>query len=212
MYIITRSVPLENTNNTNYEIKAPEIEANYRSAGYQRHERRYKLKYHHRDYIIICPEYRDIANKSAPIVIIPEFLIPGRPYPVEVYLYAIDLYSSNPELGQRAAAEATRKHFGLATFSHTTLGRAMKRFVQKAEATKSVSQTEDLDNQANHHNGHKNRPVKGVFPSVHTTATLRTQAVKILSIRISQVERLEAIIFCHELAKKRFKEYRRFLL
>jgi len=31
-------------------------------------------------------------------------------------------------MGQREAAETTREHFGLETFSHTTLGRAMKRF------------------------------------------------------------------------------------
>ena len=210
MYIITRSAPLENTNNTNYEIKSPEIEAAYRSAGYQRYERRYKLEYHHKDYIIVCPEYRDTANNRKPIVIIPEFLIPGRPYPVYIYLYAIDLYSSNPELGQRAAAEATRKHFGLATFAHTTLGRALKRFVQKAEETKSVSQTEDHDDQSN---GHKSSPMKEpVFPSVHTTATLRTKAVKILDIRISELGHFEATIFCNELVRRRFAEYQRFLL
>jgi hypothetical protein len=42
-----------------------------------------------------------------------------------VYLYALALYGSAPEKGQRWAAEETRKKFGLATFAHTTLGRAL---------------------------------------------------------------------------------------
>jgi len=59
-------------------------------------------------------------------------MIPGRPYPVYVYIYGMALYSSNPKMGQREAAEKTRIRFGLSTFSHTTLGRAMKRLEQRA--------------------------------------------------------------------------------
>lgn len=60
-----------------------------------------------------------------PRVYLPAYMLPHRPYPLGVYLYAIQLYSSNPSAGQRNVAEETRKLFGLETFSHTTLGRAM---------------------------------------------------------------------------------------
>jgi len=43
-----------------------------------------------------------------------------------VYLFASDLYSSNPEIGQRGVAETTRKKFKLATFSHSTVSRSFR--------------------------------------------------------------------------------------
>jgi len=53
-------------------------------------------------------------------------LIPGRPYPVQVYLYACGLYCSEPAISQRTAAESTRKRFGLGTFSHSTVSRSFR--------------------------------------------------------------------------------------
>jgi hypothetical protein len=47
-----------------------------------------------------------------------------------VYLYASSLYSSNPEIGQRAAAEATRDKFKLEKFSHSTVCRSFRSFEQ----------------------------------------------------------------------------------
>jgi len=61
-------------------------------------------------------------------MVIPWFLIPGRPYPVQVYLFACELYSSVPEIGQRGAAKATRAKFKLDTFSHSTVSRSFKSF------------------------------------------------------------------------------------
>jgi len=58
--------------------------------------------------------------------VIPWYLIPGRPYPVQVYLYACELYSRDPDIGQRGAAEATRKRFKLEKFSHSTVSRASR--------------------------------------------------------------------------------------
>ena len=66
-----------------------------------------------------------MADGSA-MAVVPDFLLPGRKYPIHIYLYAISLYCSNPGMGQREAAAATRREFGLATFSHTTLGRAFR--------------------------------------------------------------------------------------
>ena len=64
------------------------------------------------------------------MTVIPWFLIPGRPYPIQVYLHACSLYSSNPKIGQRGAAEATRAKFDLKTFSHSTVCRSFRSFEQ----------------------------------------------------------------------------------
>jgi hypothetical protein len=57
----------------------------------------------------------------------PYFLIPGRKYPIQVYLYAINLYITDPKASQRYVAEKTREKFGLGKFSHSTLSRTFKR-------------------------------------------------------------------------------------
>jgi hypothetical protein len=129
MYILTQTERIENSKDIDFLVHAPELEKYYLKAGYKRTERFYKITTMNRVFTVICPEFRDGSNGSMPIVIIPDFLVPGRPYPVYVYLFAIDLYCQNSQMGQRAAAKATKEHFGLATFAHTTLGRAMKSFV-----------------------------------------------------------------------------------
>jgi hypothetical protein len=207
MFILTRSDPLENNNNTIISIKAPEIESELLAAGYQRYERSYKLKYRHREYVVVCPEYRDITDEREVMVIVPEFLAPGRPYPIYVYLYALDLYSANPELGQRTAAEMTRQYFGLTTFSHTTLGRALKRFVQAANEVEAIFDAAQPASLAN-----SSISVGVAFPSVKSTAALRAQASQPLCGRASQSDRQQSNAFCHDLVRERFKEYRRFLL
>jgi hypothetical protein len=84
----------------------------------------YQLEYRGKVYKIVCTEFIDEDGEEK--MIIPDYLIPGRKYPVCVYLYAINIYSSNPKMSQRKAAKLTREEFGLETFSHTTLGRTMK--------------------------------------------------------------------------------------
>ena len=44
-------------------------------------------------------------------------------------------------MGQREAADKTKKDFGLKSFSHTTLGRAMKKLEKLIEAIKPEAQT-----------------------------------------------------------------------
>ena len=83
-------------------------------------ERTYRLMLGRFEYEIICLE---IEDDEARYLVVPEFMIPGRLYPIYVYIYGMVLYSSNPKIGQREAAEKTRKRFDLKTFSHTTLGR-----------------------------------------------------------------------------------------
>jgi len=113
MFILTQAALLNTSNDNIYRVQDEELEKQYLDAGYQRFERSYKVKEQHKEFTVICPEFRNDTKDVPTIVIIPEFLVPGRPYPVYVYLYAINLYSSAPEKGQRQAAEETRKFFGL---------------------------------------------------------------------------------------------------
>jgi hypothetical protein len=61
------------------------------------------------------------------MVILPEYLLPRKWYPIQVYLYAINEYCNDRNMSQRKAAEKAIKLFGLETFAHTTLGRSLKK-------------------------------------------------------------------------------------
>jgi len=128
MYIISYSVKLENEKN-NYEviIRPPaEMSGFFEQAELMRYHR-YQIEYVNKQEIV-CPRYRQADGTE--VVVIPWFLIPGRPYPIQIYQYACSLYSTNPELGQRGVAEATRKKFNLTTFSHSTVSRSFRRIEQ----------------------------------------------------------------------------------
>jgi len=86
----------------------------------------YKLQCGLDSYEVYIPEIR---TENARMLAVPAYMVPGRPYPIYVYIYAVTVYASNPAMGQREASKQTREYFGLATFSHTTLGRAMKKIV-----------------------------------------------------------------------------------
>ena len=85
----------------------------------------YQIEYtrHHE---FVCPRYTFADGTD--VIVLPWFLIPGRPYPVQIYLYACELYCTSPTIGQRGAAEATRKKFRLNTFSHSTVSRSFRSF------------------------------------------------------------------------------------
>jgi hypothetical protein len=187
----------------------------YLNGGYQRYERSYKLNCHHKEYTILCPEFR--KGGSLHIVIIPEFLIPRRPYPVYVYLYAIDLYSANPEKGQRWAAEATRQYFGLESFAHTTLGRALKALVFNldAESTADVEKVENTDQKENTQvcAGQSYRQSEGTgFFSVKSTWFLRKRAAQFLGGNLTRAGLLQCIKIGQTLAREWFKVYGYFLM
>jgi len=84
----------------------------------------YKLQCGLGTYELHVPEIQSEIGKT---LIVPAYMVPGRPYPIYVYIYAVTVYASNPAMGQREASKQTREYFGLASFSHTTLGRAMKK-------------------------------------------------------------------------------------
>jgi len=134
-----------------------------------------------------------------------------------VYLYAIDLYSANPEKGQRWVAEATRQYFGLASFAHTTLGRALKALVFNldAESTADVEKTETTGQrettQAREEQNYQ-QPVSMGFLSVKSTAALRRRAAQFLGGNLIRDGLRECIKIGQALARKWFKKYGYFLM
>jgi hypothetical protein len=97
----------------------------FEAAGFVRHHY-HGIKYNGQNLDIKCPGY-NLADIGY-VVVIPWYLNPGRPYPVQVYQFACSYYGSNPNVGQRGAAEATRIKFDLKTFSHSTVSRSFKSF------------------------------------------------------------------------------------
>jgi hypothetical protein len=185
-------------------------------------ERIYALECGQAVYEIYCPEIQEDGVKY---LIVPEFMIPGRPYPIYVYLYAIVLYSSNPEMGQREAAEKTRKRFGLTTFSHTTLGRAMK-------TVEALVKTDANEPELYNDTKEPQQPDAGRFPSVELTAKRREMVLSYLNEASGQDGQLAQepsqpkpsynythppyvgpfIDACHKVVDYTFKKYCRFLL
>jgi len=123
MYIITYEYELEQQKEYELKIEPPAEMSCLVGAAVSVRYQAYHIEYtrHHE---IVCPRY-SFADGSN-VVVIPWFLIPGRPYPTQVYLYACGMYSSNPTIGQRGAAEATRKKFRLEKFSHSTVSRSFR--------------------------------------------------------------------------------------
>ena len=128
MYIITYAYELENIKDYEVQISPPaEVSGFFEAAEIIRYHR-YKIEYNRSEHEIICPRYT--FADGIEVIVIPWFLIPGRPYPIHIYLYASGLYSTNPGMGQRGVAEATRKQFklGKGKFSHSTVSRSYRAF------------------------------------------------------------------------------------
>jgi len=174
----------------------------------------YKLVCGKSDYEIVCAE---ISKDKIKHLIVAEFIIPNRPYPVYVYIYAVMLYSLNYEMGQRKAAELTRTNFGLATFSHTTLGRALKRIELRIVGEQSVAESEpQMSTKA--------------FPTVEQThdrrSTVSTFLVDATCIAVKALKRLqqstrncrrppyvgEFFDVCHKVVRHMFLKYGKLLL
>jgi hypothetical protein len=224
MYILTHSEQLENCKNKIYRTKAGSLEKKYLEAGCEQHERSYPIECWHKEYRVFCPVYQNNKGGSVAAVIIPDFHIPGRPYPIYVYLYAIELYSNNPKMGQREAAERTRKRFGLTTFAHTTLGRALKVFVRNVEGAGKPSEEGPDEKQGDANKevvAHSERcaaeqdvatPNQAVLPATQATALLRKRAARALGDNISTATLRQIIEKYLELARGYFFESNRLLL
>ena len=115
--------------------------------------------------------------------------MPGRPYPIYVYIYGIILYSTNLEMGQREAAEKTRKQFGLETFSHTTLGRAMIRLESRIKTFEDTPESEELSSNVSNPgaqsavigSGSTETNHSGPLPSASNTHERRNTIIKYLT-------------------------------
>jgi len=213
--IITDKTRIETTPNKVFRILPPEPKQALK-------ERAYALGFGHDVYQIYCPEIQEDGIKY---LIVPEFMIPGRPYPVYVYMYAISLYSSNPKMGQREAAEKTGKRFGIEKFSHSTVCRAMKRLeaLIKTDGNEPEPDSETKESQ---------QPDASRFPSVEDTGKRRETVLSYLKEASGQDSQLiqapsepkpsinytrppyvgPFIEACHRVVEYTFKRYCRLLL
>ena len=105
-------------------FSAEELQEFTRQGAIIKKSRQYRLVLHYRQFTIGCPVLR--MDDGSYQMIWPSFKLPHRPYPVFVYLYAVAWYLSSGE-SQRATAEKVMHFFGLETFSHTTIGRFLRR-------------------------------------------------------------------------------------
>jgi len=202
MKILAQNTVLENLNGKTYHALSPTRERDYFAEGYIILNHTYKIKYQHAEYEIVCLELRKDGEQ---ILVIPEFLLPRRPYPIYVYLYAILIYSSHPTMSQRKAAEQTRKKFGLETFAHTTLGRALKAIV---ESISSLSPPKEP--------APETKPEPTSFPSLRDTENQRARAAEYLSgwlnAKMIDKEPKAFLNSCLQLAQDWYAKYSRRLL
>ena len=226
IHIITDKKRIETTSSKVFHVSTPTQEKTLLDEKAALRERTYSLQCGWSVYSIVCPEIQKVENQNIiKYLTIPEFLIPRRPYPVYVYIYAIVQYSSNPAMGQRNAAEATRKRFGLKTFSHTTLGRAMKRLeaLTKTNEDKPERVNEIKESQL---------PGPRHFPSVELTGKRRAAVLSYLqeasgedSQLIQELTQSQAtpnythppyigdfIDACHHVVEFTYKKFRKLLL
>jgi|GEM_PF-1059849 len=123
--------------NKKINVLTPEEVNEYHNNGFKCRERAYPLTISRIVIEVICLEIWKKEDKEHSLII-PAFLLPRRDYPAYVYLFAINLYSSKPELGQRKVAEETRTKYNLETFAHTTVGRAMKALAEAVSGTAAI--------------------------------------------------------------------------
>ena len=87
--------------------------------------KQYRLVIHNRQFILELPIL--LMDDGSYRMIWPAFLLPNRPYPGFVYLFATATYITSPNT-QRGSATITKNFFGLKTFDHSTLCRFLPRF------------------------------------------------------------------------------------
>lgn len=140
--IIDKKTQIESINDENIfqDIYVPRCEAEESAQEPQADVQYYhfKLQCGRREYYIHCPLVKGENGNIA--LVVPSFMLPNRPYPVYVYIYAILLYCENLEMGQREVARKTKEYFDMETFDHSTLCRAMKAIERlRDEASKNTT-------------------------------------------------------------------------
>jgi hypothetical protein len=94
-------------------------------AGFVIKYRRQQMEYMHHQVIIVCPQVTDPATGMS-ITMAPWFLVPGRPFPVFVYLYMIWHYHTTGQKSQQNSAAAAGKLFGISHLHKSTVCRSIK--------------------------------------------------------------------------------------
>ena len=173
-YIIHAGIEIGNPEITNINVLTPEEVNEYRNNGYKCKENAYQLTMGGIRYEVTCLEIWQKGEKEHSLII-PAFLLPHRGYPAFIYAFAINLYSSKPQLGQRKVAEETQKKYGLKTFAHTTVGRAMKALAETLTEA-MVIDTEIMEaaaEETEQNEANDNTINNGQFPSVQDTSARR---------------------------------------
>jgi hypothetical protein len=128
LIITLTNTEFNNAGNEIYTIKPEELQL-LRSMGViSKKNKIYTISFNYRDFQLHCPLLEFGPGKT--VVIWPSFKLPRRPYPCFIYLYAVTRYLTT-KMSMRLVAEEVRKKFGLQTFSHSTISRALKKLIQQ---------------------------------------------------------------------------------
>lgn len=125
MKTIAHTAVDEKQKNLTVELLKPEDAAILEREGLKVKFRPNKVNLFGHEKDVVCAAVTDLSTGNS-VVILPAWLSPHRIYPIFVYLFAAAAYLCGGRKSFRKAAAMTRKRFGLATFSHTTLMRALK--------------------------------------------------------------------------------------
>jgi len=103
--------------------------------------RRQRLEYMRKSVTII---YIEVSNPQTGVrlSLIPWFMLPGRPYPIFVYLYAICHYNNSVQKSMMLSALATKQLYKISGFSKSTISRAIKvmgPFISSLQMDKPIS-------------------------------------------------------------------------
>lgn len=100
-----------------------------------------RLILNYREIQVKCPII--VADISNPIIVMPAFKFPYRPYPIFVYFYAIALYLTG--ISMRKAAMKTAQKFGIPSFSHSTISRVFSRMAANIDLLQSLLYANQYD-------------------------------------------------------------------
>ena len=212
-YIIKPGIEIGNPANKKINALTEEEINEYHKNGYKSKEREYQVTIGRIGYEVICIEIWQKGDKEH-CLIIPAFLISHRVYPAFVYVFAINLYSSNPHLSQRKVAEETRKKYDLETFAHTTVGRAMKALANTLTETSAINnEATEGASQETEQNGKKPGKIrKGRFPLVQDTSKIRDIVKSFFYERLKNHSQEEFNEACDRIAIYWFTNFYRLLM
>jgi hypothetical protein len=98
-------------------------------------KREYRIEFNHKAFMLQTPCVTMSCGSS--FCIWPAMKLPRRPYPVAAYLYAAALYLST-NLSQRQVSQQVKKLFGLGSFSHSTISRAVHALISRLNSLETV--------------------------------------------------------------------------